>query len=251
MFKNILLPLSAMLATAVTLVSPSPAAAKQQAMTNDYKPYFGVFTRMNRFTWERGFGNNLFRRDVPQGEIFLGTQYGQYLSFDVGYQTSATKRKLATLGGTDEFLGLRVASISDPPLSALSFVQTKGPYTHVNAILPLTEIFPSLGSNIGVLGQVGIVNLQITHRVHLIKDAVDNFDITFFNRFYKNRKVIPRLGLGVQYQPSKQTWGFRFMANWENTKRLGQLYIENNNRFRGIVKMKNAYSYGVGIFCQI
>jgi hypothetical protein len=41
------------------------------------------------------------------------------------------------------------------------------------------------------------------------------------------------------------------MANVENTKRFGQLYPKNVNDFEGIIKMRNSYSYGVGLFCQI
>jgi len=248
MFKNTFLPTKVMLITSLALISPTVIG---KPIVNGYTPYFGVFARMNHFSWENGFGNNLFRRDVPQAELYVGTQLGEYVSFDIGYQVSATKRKLVTLGKDDVFLTLPVPTISDPPISFLTFVQTKGSYINANAILPLKQIFPSIGSNIGIVGQIGLVHLQVAHRVHTVKDIVDNFDITAFTRFYKNQKVIPRLGLGLQYQPREQTWGLRFMANWENTKRFGQLYIRNTNEFRGIVKMKNSYSYGIGLFCQI
>jgi hypothetical protein len=174
---------------------------------NNYKPYFGVFARMNHFSWMEGFGNNLFRKDVPQAELYLGTQLGDYVSVDIGYQVSATKRKVVNLAKDDVFLGLPIED-PDAPVSFLSFVQSKGAYTNLNAILPLRKIFPLIGQpNIAIVGQMSLVYLQIAHRVHTIGDLADNFNILSFTKFFKNQRIIPCLGVGLQYQSCGQTCG--------------------------------------------
>ncbi len=221
-------------------------ALAQDCKQLDYRPYFGVGVKMNHQQWEKGFGHNVFRKDLPQGEFFVGAQVHENLGFDIGYQATPTKRKFVTLGANESFLGLNTSVISDPPVSYLSFVQTKGVYAAINGMLPLTS-----EKNLSLLGQIGITHLNVIHITHTIADTnPPPSNILTTKLIFNAKKLIPKLAIGLQYQPSQQNFGIRGTVNWDNTKRFGKMYVKNLNRTSASVKMKNTFNYGLSIYYQ-
>jgi hypothetical protein len=211
----------------------------------DYKPYFGIGIKMDSLNWISGFGNNVFRKSLPQGEFYVGAQVHDNIGFDIGYQATPTKKKFSTLGPNDSFLGLNTSVIAHPPISYLSYVQTKGIYAVINGMLPIDA-----KKELSVLGQAGIVYLNATHIVHVVNDNLGAYNILTNRALFNSKKLIPRLGIGLQYQPKQQNLGIRGVMNWDNTSRFGQMYPKNINSSFAKVKMKNTLSYGVSIYYQ-
>src|SRR5438034_1123576 len=62
-----------------------------------FEPYIGADAGLRLLKYERGFGDNLFRKRLPQGALFGGFKFHEYFGLEGGYKVTTMKSKFATL----------------------------------------------------------------------------------------------------------------------------------------------------------
>lgn len=200
-------------------------------------PYVGIDLQRRHVRWKDGFGDNLFKHDYPQGNVFVGARLHDYFGLEVGYEDSVTKTRLSSIG-SGNVLGV---AVTNPPELFLSKAQFKGLNASMVAYLPIREFCVDL------FGSVGITRLRTYHKVIFLADSEDFFDFRTNGSTFRSTKSILALSLGLQYIICN-TYGIRIKGTWEETARIKQNTSLERPSASAILRLKNSYNYGLGFF---
>ena len=81
-----------LLVSVATIALSTTSAAL--AMTNEWwdgnKPYVGFDAQVRRMSFKGGFGNNLLQHHSPQGNLYAGVKFNEYVGVEAGYETTTT-----------------------------------------------------------------------------------------------------------------------------------------------------------------
>lgn len=211
--------------------------------------YLGVDAQVRHIGFEKNYGNNLFKKDYPQGNVFGGFKLNQCIGIEVGYEATITRTAKNFIpegsiiaGETIPTLNTDLAEVG--PILCSSSFQIKGWHADIMGFLPVCEEY-----RFDLIGSVGLARLEAYPKIFRLGDAVGDLNpATRFRAFPDTRKTVLRLGLGAQ-QMLAECVGIRFLVGWENTSRFNNIRSINPNT-RALVKLDNSWNYGLGAFVE-
>ncbi len=223
--------------TLALLAAPAVLLAASAVMAENHwgvTPYVGADAEWRHMNFQNGFGNNLFNHNYPQGNVYVGVQFNEYLAVEGGYEATERKTRTNTLRTGDLTAGVLIGP--DTTVQYNSTGQVKGLHANLVGLLPICDLY-----RLKLIGLVGFARLKgnfVRTATSLDGDAVDS-SVNF-----KARKSVLRLGAGLQHMINCN-WGVRAMVKWEESKKLKMIGIENALTS---IKAKNSFIYSVGAF---
>lgn len=224
--------------TLALLAAPAVLLAASAVMAENHwgvTPYVGADAEWRHMNFQKGFGNNLFNHDYPQGNVYVGVQFNEYLAVEGGYEATERKTRTSNFRTGDTIAGL----LLDEPNTTFQYnstAQIKGLHANLIGSLTICELY-----RLKLIGLVGFARLKANlTRARTLTDGLS--DPAFLN--FKARKSVLRLGAGLQHMINCN-WGVRAMVKWEESKKLKMIGIENALTS---IKPKNSFIYSIGAF---
>lgn len=223
----------ALVATPMFILAASAATADIQWGVT---PYVGADAEWRHLDFKSGFGDNTFRHDYPQGNLYAGLKFNCYFGIEAGYE--ATERKTRT---TTFFPGTVVNGVLlSGPSSSFQFASTgqiKGYHASLLGFYPLCNVY-----RLSLLGSVGFARLQA--RLISSRIALSGVPTNVASDFIQRKDVL-RLGAGLQ-QMISEDWGVRAMLKWENTNKFKNIAPQQGGA--SILKLRDSFIYSFGAF---
>jgi hypothetical protein len=200
------------------------------------KPYVGADAQERKMDFKGGFGDNIFQHTAPQGNIYAGLKFKDFVALELGYEATTTRTREATLTTGDVAAGTPVPSVSSPVVFK-SKAKIKGPHVDLVGFYPFYADSP-----FQLLGSVGVAVLKGTFERRTIQMAGA---ASGTRRTLSHNKSVIRLAGGLQYMLG-QHFGTRMTVGWVNTSKM---VIQSDDAIApiAIVKPKNSTTYGLGI----
>lgn len=224
----------------ITLLANSTTAAITNGWWEGYRPYVGVDAQVRRMDFKGGYGDNLLQHHSPQGNLYAGVKFNDWVGVEAGYESTTTRTRDVTLLTGDLAAGAPVSANASPTVFK-SKIKIKGP--HVDLVG-----FYSFGENIPVqlLGSVGMSFFKGTVERKTLQ--MGNPPTPGSNRTLSEHKAVLRLMGGLQYM-----WNYNLGARATvGLVKTGKLVIFANDGIPGVflpeIKPKDSAVYGLGIF---
>lgn len=209
------------------------------------QPYAGVDVSIRHLGFH-DTAEKIFKRTYPQGDVYLGVKFNDYLGVQAGYEAIASRHKTTNFIGSDIFFGNTLnPDVPNGLNQIVSSVRQYGWHADLVGFLPFCEEYC-----LSLIGSVGIAQLRT--KLSFTSPIVDNAvatatELALSNRTFTGRKYVARLGLGIQ-QMLSDCLGVRFMFTWENTSRFKKLIAPEQPTTAAIVNLRNSTTFGVGVF---
>lgn len=213
------------------------------AMTNEWwdgnKPYVGLDAQVRRMDFKGGFGDNLLQHHSPQGNLYAGVKFNEYVGVEAGYETTSTRTRTSTLTTGDVAAGVPISPLVSPTIFK-SKMKIKGPHLDLVG-------FYSFGRDIPVqlLGSVGVSFFKGTVERQTLQ--MGDPPVPGRIRTLSEHKAVLRLMGGLQYM-----WNCHLGARATlGLVKTGKLVIFSNDGAAGTapeIKPKDSTVYGLGMF---
>lgn len=229
--------------TLALLAAPAVLLAASAVMAENHwgvTPYVGADAEWRHMNFQKDFGQNLFKHDYPQGNVYVGVQFNEYLAVEGGYEATERKTRTAANVGSTVLTGIRLAAGNS--IQSNSTGQVKGLHANILGFLPICEAY-----RLKLIGLVGFARLKGNFaRTDVTINGVATLpdEMPAFTNTFKKRKSVLRLGAGLQHMINCN-WGVRAMVKWENSKKLTITSVEDTDF---ILKAKNSFIYSIGAF---
>lgn len=231
-----------LLTVAVPVLTSSVAVAE---LRSSFPYYAGADAQVRHMGYRSGFGDNLFKHDLPQGNVFLGITLSENFRLEAGYEANAEKTR-TIFAQPGEVIAGASGGVLGRQLS--SSTRIHGPHISLVGVLPLDNC-----GTFKLFGMIGVANLKmnLVKTTNFVTFGGTNFDPRDFNEpvttTFLKRKNILKLGVGLEHKIC-QNWAFRAMLGWENTKKFNipSLEFGSNN----LIKPHNSILYSMGVFTR-
>lgn len=240
----------AILAAPLMMLAASAVTAENQW---GFTPYVGADAQWRHMNFNGGLGDNLFRHEYPQGNLFAGIKLNDYLGIEVGYESTAKKNRTVYLNGGDVTAGTIVNA--NTGVQYTTTAQIKGPHANLVGSFPISEEY-----RLKIFGMVGVAHLKANLKrtaTTVVATLPPPFGVTIFppslafpngvTSTFNKRKSVLRLAGGLEHMFCNN-WGVRATVTWENTHKLNTL--GNIQPASGVsqIKENNSIAYGLGVF---
>jgi hypothetical protein len=169
------------------------------------------------------------RKKGNQIGIFIDSEIYKNFGFILGYESSFSK-------GMDT----KASSAAANAINSIKLNKRGGYFllSLCQKIFKRVSIFAGIGVKRSVISlRVSVVNTDIA------TGEVDKYEMRFIN----NKRMIPKVCLGVKYSITENLW-LRIAGAWEKSSSFNNLYsVDNLYNDRIIVKLKNSMTYAIGI----
>jgi hypothetical protein len=212
------------------------------------QPYGGFDLQWRRQPFQQGLGKNLFKKNVPQDNVYLGIQFFDSFGLEGGYESSFSKSKLVTIPPGGNELGFTIPSI--PPNYEQHSFKSKLYGWHISMIGFTPYVLEN--QKMRFFAAVGLSNKRvklIDQSLALNGTPLDQTIIDASTRTLQKRKCLARLSGGVQYLINP-TVGVRGIAVWENAQQFKNLKSLENPTGDTTASLRNSVSLGLGIFAN-
>ncbi len=205
-----------------------PAMAEQELV-----PYIGADAKWSHMSFCKGEGNNLIKRDYPQGNFYGGAKFNDWVAFEAGYESTTKKTKSVTLNSGDNLYGQTIPSFF-PDIKNTAKSKIHGFHANVVGFYPVSEAY-----RLSLIGSLGLsqVKLRVSNVLAYSATLQDSFQ-------FVSRRWIPRVNVGVQHMLDAQT-GLRAMVGWERT---GAFKNMTTAEFKYVASAHNTTNFGLGVF---
>lgn len=214
-------------------------------------PYFGVDAGVQHLKWANGFGSNLYKKNHAQGSLFGGITFCDYVGIEGGYETTPFDESRSTLTSDQLLYGNSIAPL-EPPITVRSFFQIKGWYLTLLGLLPIsceynTQLFAGVGVSRARIYQTSLITATTGQ---IINPVGHLFNGDTPQRTFVATKGVLRLTAGLQSMLC-DCIGVRAFFNWYNTARFKSIVArEPQESTLDKVKVRNSFSYGLGLFVK-
>jgi len=172
----------------------------------------------------------VLKKSFNSAEIYASYRGDNNVGLNLGFEKSSNANKNHTFVNNELFLG------STQSGGNRSFARAKIKALHLD-VVGFYDIAPKWDA----FGQLGVALMQVSIKGYTVAGSI----LTNFSDS-RTYRLIPRVGLGVQYFPTKHL-GFRGLVNWEATN-IYRVYMTNNAGLRMSVKpYKQSGSVALGI----
>ena len=126
-------------------------------------PYGGVDVGMQNFGFKAGYGDNLFKKQLPKGNLFAGVKFNDYFGIEGGYESTIDKKKDATVNGNNLFLGTNPIDVLaiNPGETAKFSTRTKIYGWHISITGDYPIYFNSKNKKLSIIGTIGIKKTKV------------------------------------------------------------------------------------------
>lgn len=205
-------------------------------------PFFGADAVWRHMDFWAGQGENVFKHNYPQGDIYTGLKFCDYLGVQLGYEASSRKNKTVTLIPPYIVSGITVTSgngvLTSTQLTSTSRI--KGPHLDIVGYLPICNNGTTLTASIGL----AYLKLSARYQVTGI-NGVPNINIPPLR--FSARKTVMRLMGGIQQQITDCV-GVRASVTWQHTAKFRNLQFVTRRGVVHTIRPKDSVNYGLGFF---
>ncbi len=225
--------------------------ASAEAITICPNIYLGFDGQHRHTTWHTNYGGNLFKKNYPQGNVFVGVEFNDYVGFEVGYEDSVKKTRFSSLPSGTIALGIPVGTPNSPvpfspPVLHYSTAQFKGWNYSLIGYIPFYRPDCSY-----FFGSIGAVNLRIAQSDQIVQDSINAFRVNALSSTFKKSRNVFTLGFGWLFLLD-EVCAFRVRLVWENTEKIRRIVAKQSNiNGIGILKPQNTFIYGIGVVFKI
>jgi hypothetical protein len=231
---------TSLLATASIFASSAAVAV----IDSPFKSYIGADAQIRHMSFQKGYGDNLFKHDITQGNVFFGIPLTENFRIEAGYEANPETSRTVYLSRGD-------ISAGSPVLTTRQNTSTSrihGPHLSLSAVMPIKnnpdfKLVGSLGVAHLTMNLTRNTNFFLLGGIKVLPSALGETGVTTFSQ----TKNILKLSLGFEYDISKN-WGFRTLAGWENTKKFQMASLVDGT---GSVKPRNSMLYSMGVFLKL
>lgn len=208
--------------------------------------YVGADVLHNQNKFKTDYGLNIFSDDGSTlFNIYLGHYFASLLGFECGYEQIVTRHSVAYVSpGTSQF-GIPVFT----SLSSNVYKTKKSLQGFNFNYVPQFKISKS----ISIIAVLGLSYLETTDQMDLVLfdgAAATTAEQANYKLRFVEQKIIPRLGLRLQYIFSKY-FGIRVSYVWENTALLQPTAVRQINPNQTLqAKLTNSSAFGLGVFIK-
>jgi hypothetical protein len=232
-----------LLSTAI-LFSPSISYAKTKFSGLNLTPYAGVDVGIQHFEFEPGYGDNLFKNELPVGNLFAGVKFNDYFGIEGGYESTLEGKRNSTIYGGNTGLGIYITPTIIDYTKCSSKIKISGWHLGVTGYSPL---YLNGDNSLSIFGYIGIKHTNAKLILNTLASkppgGPEQVDSSTMVLNKNNKKILMRLSVGIEYLFNKHI-GIRTLIGWENTSKLKPSYNAN------IAKLKDSILYGVGIILK-
>lgn len=204
------------------------------------EPYVGVDAQYRFMAFRNGYGGGVFKKQSPQGNIYVGLKFCDYLGLEAGYFASLQQSRNSTTPRGQRFLG----EILTDSVTATSSSRIDGWHLNVLGFLP----FCLSDYNFEAFGFVGLANVRVRTKstITALNGIPDNGVPEI--KLALTRTVL-RAGAGLQYMLT-DCIGIRGAVTWENTSRLNNIRSVNSDNPALVAKLQDSCILGLGLFAR-
>jgi len=205
----------------------------------DLVPYIGADIQSRHMEFKKGYGDNITKKNYPQGNIYLGLKLNEYVGLEAGYERTKNVKTSKILLGSDMFLST-ILQPGDPTFATRINTRTKMSAFHASVVgfLPISEEY-----RLQLIGALGIARMNLNMAMEI--------PIADLRRVFSRKKWVPKVGVGLQHMLTCQV-GVRAMASWEGTGRGSKSAQDirplNQSQSELVARVKNSLNLGLGIF---
>ncbi len=231
-------------AVAICAATPSLSQALPDLDLGSFHPIFGVDAQARRMEFQDGFGDNLWKQNYPQANLYAGLRFGSYFGLVVGHENSKTKTQTVTLDNSEIFLGAPVgAGAGSETFRGSSDI--KGTYAQLMGYYPI----PFLKATEVFLGVGAIHNkIRLEHQTLAVNNAPILPNLAggeYFN--YQESDTHAKVEVGIQKIICNH-FGLRAVFGWEKTSAFKNLKpVQFPNATRN-VNLNDSWTAGAGFF---
>lgn len=207
-------------------------------------PYLGADAEVRHMKWAPGLGDNLFKRDYPQGNVYGGLKLQDYIGVEAGYELTPTKTRQVSLPANAIVFGQPAPLINTRTLWNTR-TQIKGWHADLLGFLPIfCEEY-----KFSLIGGIGVTHAKLYQSAYMVANSVDGPSNPFetFNTISASKSVL-RLSIGGQHMICED-YGVRALVGWLNTSKFGTLLVQEQPSLNA-VNIKNSWQYGLGVFVK-
>ncbi len=209
-------------------------------------PYVGLDAQGRHVAFDNRFGNNLFKKDYPQGNAYVGFKFTRCFGLEFGYEWTKRMHRQVSLNSNEFSLGAPLAGLP-APTTIKSKAKFDGWHANLVGFLPITDDCCT-----ELFGSVGIVQLRAFFERRTISNGTGplNNGLGFITHLRDNR-TLARANLGIQTK-IVDAFGLRASIGWENTSKIRPFATNSDAPSITQVKARDSFIYGIGIsytFC--
>lgn len=204
-------------------------------------PYVGINGGIRHMSWPNNFGGNLYKREYPEADFYLGAKFNDYWGLQAGYKTTTKRAITPSVGVGDTALGNPVLNQQNH----ITHAQFKGWHGELVGYLP-----SCLLDCVYLFGTIGFTNYRLYQTDDIRENNFVPFRAGVFGVTFKKTKTILSLGTGLEFKLDNRL-SLRANFGWDNTARFKSLTATDSSLFTSHLQLKNSYSYGVGIILRV
>jgi len=115
---------------ATSILASGAAIAKIEA---PFRSYVGMDVQIRHMNFQKGYGQNLFKHDITQGNVFFGVPLDENFRIEAGYEANPGKTRTNYLNVGDVSAGTTLGLAQQ----TISTSRIHGPHISLSAVLPL------------------------------------------------------------------------------------------------------------------
>ncbi len=199
-------------------------------------PYVGADAKWNQMKFKNSAGGNVIAKNYPQGNLFAGLKFNEWVGVELGFENTAKKNRNVTLPGGANFFGVEL-----PPGGSDFHVSTKTKIDGFNA--NVVGFYPIMEEcSLSLFGSLGLARLKLKTRASFTVGS--DPEVTMRN--FVKRTLVPRATVGIQ-KMLNECIGVRAMLTWEKTSAFKTIYVKETESAT-FIRPKDSASVGLGIF---
>ena len=227
-------------AVAICAATPSLSQALPDLDLGSFHPVFGVDAQARRMEFQDGFGDNLWKQNYPQANLYAGLRFGSYFGLVVGHENSKTKTQTVNLDNSEIFLG-EPAAAGAGSTTFRGSSDIKGTYAQLMGYYPI----PFLKATEVFLGVGAIHNKIRLERQTLVFNNAPLIGAAYRN--YQESDTHAKVEVGIQKIICNH-FGLRAVFGWEKTSAFENLKPVQNPNDTRIVNLNDSWTAGAGFF---
>lgn len=225
-------------AIGLTLVGSSVNCFADAICFENIKPHVGFNVLQMQTKFKSGYGDNLFKKNLPAGEIYAGVAINDYFGVNVGYYSSSKKNRDATLVTGDVNLGYILPAGASPAVTENN-VKLSGAFIDLEGNLPINSY------NLSLFASIGIEHAKMKLQRNILSTHGNPYPVNLKTTELSGKKTLFRLNTGINKNINTNI-ALRALIGWKNLSQLKASGVTPSG-LNVRSQPKNNINYGIGI----
>lgn len=216
-----------------------PGSLIADSLNNYLDFYMGADAQLRTTKFNKGFGDNLFHKNYPQGNIYTGFKLSENIGLEIGYE-STTERSCDSALVNGECCASRHVPSTLSPAIFKTKLRIKGPHVGLVLFYPLDD-YP-----VKLLGSFGISSVKGTAEIKGVSLGYPPVSGTI-RTLSKHKEALRVMG-GAQYLTDTGL-GFRGSMSFIRTRKIVIKKSDDHPSIQiPMIKLRDSIVYGLGAF---